>query len=123
MTKKKSSKNKPTELVILIRMPDADARRGEGSLTVQRGELGTLTGFNFTGLTLKHDVAGAVQSALEKLAALEKSPPPETSNEAEMSATEDQETEPLEMVEEPESEPAEESVPDEESRWRNSRYE
>ncbi|MBZ0307100.1 MAG: hypothetical protein K8I82_13605 [Anaerolineae bacterium] len=70
------SKGKPKETVLLIRIPDAEARRGEASLTIQRGDLGHLTQFNYTGLTLRGNIAEAVQAALIALTKLEMSPPP-----------------------------------------------
>lgn len=70
------SKSKPKETVLLIRIPDAEARRGEASLTIQRGDLGHLTQFNYTGLTLRGNIAEAVQAALIALAKLEAAPPP-----------------------------------------------
>lgn len=69
-------KSKSKETVLLIRIPDAEARRGEASLTIQRGDLGHLTQFNYTGLTLRGNVAEAVQAALIALTKLEASPPP-----------------------------------------------
>ena len=73
MTKQKA---KTKETVILLRIPDAKARSGEGSLTIQRGDLGHLQQFNYTGLTLRGNIAEAVQNALIALAKLEATPPP-----------------------------------------------
>ncbi|KAB2866701.1 MAG: hypothetical protein F9K46_01785, partial [Anaerolineae bacterium] len=73
MTKQKS---KTKETVILLRIPDVEARSGEGSLTIQRGDLGHLQQFNYTGLTLRGNIAEAVQNALIALAKLETAPPP-----------------------------------------------
>lgn len=73
------SKSKPKETVLLIRIPDAEARRGEASLTIQRGDLGHLIQFNYTGLTLRGNIAEAVQTALIALAKLEAAPPPKFS--------------------------------------------
>ncbi len=70
------SKSKPKETVLLIRIPDVEARRGEASLTIQRGDLGHLTQFTYTGLTLRGNIAEAVQAALIALTKLEMSPPP-----------------------------------------------
>lgn len=70
------SKSKTPETVILIRIPDAEARRGEASFTIQRGDVGHLHQFNYTGLTLRGNIAEAVQTALVALAKLETSPPP-----------------------------------------------
>lgn len=72
-------KSKPKETVLLIRIPDAEARRGEAALTIQRGDLGHLTQFNYTGLTLRGNIAEAVQAALIALAKLEAAPPPKFS--------------------------------------------
>lgn len=73
------SKSKPKETVLLIRIPDAEARRGEASLTIQRGDLGHLIQFTYTGLTLRGNIAEAVQTALIALAKLEAAPPPKFS--------------------------------------------
>ncbi|MCL4256243.1 MAG: hypothetical protein KJ043_20970 [Anaerolineae bacterium] len=73
MTKQKS---KTKETVILLCIPDAEARSGEGSITIQRGDLGHLQQFNYTGLTLRGNIAEAVQNALIALAKLEATPPP-----------------------------------------------
>lgn len=70
------SNGKTKETVILIRIPDAEARRGEASLTIQRGELGHLHQFTYTGLTLRGNITEAVQTALIALAKLEVAPPP-----------------------------------------------
>lgn len=69
------STGKSKEIVILIRIPDAEARKGEASLTIQRGELGHLHQFNYTGLTLRGNITEAVQTALVALAKLEAAPP------------------------------------------------
>lgn len=92
------SKSKSKETVLLIRIPDAEARRGEASLTIQRGDLGHLTQFNYTGLTLRGNVAEAVQAALIALTKLEASPPPKfntttTPAQAETTVTTDTSTE------------------------------
>ncbi|MBZ0315291.1 MAG: hypothetical protein K8L91_02650 [Anaerolineae bacterium] len=73
MTKPKS---KTKETVLLIRVPDVEARSGEGSITIQRGDLGHLQQFNYTGLTLRGNIAEAVQNALIALAKLEAAPLP-----------------------------------------------
>lgn len=89
------SKSKPKETVLLIRIPDAEARRGEASLTIQRGDLGHLTQFNYTGLTLRGNIAEAVQVALIALAKLEAAPPPKfntTPAQAETAVTTDTST-------------------------------
>ena len=70
-------KSKTKETVILIRIPDANARQGEATLTIQRGDLGHMQSFAHTGLSLKSDVAETVQDALQKLATIEAAPPPE----------------------------------------------
>lgn len=70
------TKSKPKETVLLIRIPDAEARRSEASLTIQRGELGHLIQFTYTGLTLRGNIAEAVQAALIALTKLEMAPPP-----------------------------------------------
>lgn len=70
------AKEKAKETVILLRIPDAKARSGEGSITIQRGDLGHLQQFNYTGLTLRGNIAEAVQNALIALAKLEAAPPP-----------------------------------------------
>jgi hypothetical protein len=92
------SKSKPKETVLLIRIPDAEARRGEASLTIQRGDLGHLTQFTYTGLTLRGNIAEAVQAALIALTKLEMSPPPNfntpaTPAQAETTVTTDASTE------------------------------
>jgi hypothetical protein len=79
MAKKKSSKKK--ELVILIRIPDADSRDGKATLTIQRGELGHMSEFDYKGLTLKGNIAEAVGTALVKLMGVERTPPPDFSTE------------------------------------------
>jgi hypothetical protein len=79
MAKKKSSKKK--ELVILIRIPDSDSRDGKATLTIQRGELGHMSEFDYKGLTLKGNIAEAVGTALVKLVGVENAPPPEISTE------------------------------------------
>jgi hypothetical protein len=71
---KKSSKKK--ELVVLIRIPDADSRDGKATLTIQRGELGYMSEFDYKGLTLKGNIAEAVGTALVKLMGVERTPPP-----------------------------------------------
>lgn len=73
MTKPKS---KTKETVILLRIPDVESRSGEGTITIQRGDLGHLQQFNYTGLTLRGNIAEAVQNALIALAKLEATPPP-----------------------------------------------
>ncbi len=73
MTKPKS---KTKETVILLRIPDVESRSGDGSITIQRGDLGHLQQFNYTGLTLRGNIAEAVQNALIALAKLEAAPPP-----------------------------------------------
>ena len=75
MAKKKSSKKK--ELVILIRIPDSDSRDGKATLTIQRGELGHMSEFDYKGLTLKGNIAEAVGNALVKLVGVENAPPPD----------------------------------------------
>lgn len=70
------AKEKAKETVILLRIPDIKARSGEGSITIQRGDLGHLQQFNYTGLTLRRNIAEAVQNALIALAKLEAAPPP-----------------------------------------------
>jgi hypothetical protein len=70
------AKGKPKETVLLIRIPDAEARRGEASLAIQRGDLGHLSQFTYTGLTLHGNIAEAVQAALIALTRLEMAPPP-----------------------------------------------
>ncbi|GIK64431.1 MAG: hypothetical protein BroJett018_22250 [Chloroflexota bacterium] len=72
MTKQKA---KTKETVILLRIPDVEARSSEGSITIQRGDLGHLQQFNYTGLTLRGNIAEAVQNALIALAKLEANPP------------------------------------------------
>lgn len=69
------AKEKAKETVILLRIPDTKARSGEGSITIQRGDLGHLQQFNYTGLTLRGNIAEAVQNALIALAKLEANPP------------------------------------------------
>lgn len=91
------AKSKPKETVLLIRIPDAEARRGEASLTIQRGDLGHLSQFNYTGLTLRGNIAEAMQAALIALTKLEMSPPPKfntpaTPAQAETSVTTDTST-------------------------------
>lgn len=86
------STGKSKETVILIRIPDAEARKGEASLTIQRGELGHLHQFNYTGLTLRGNITEAVQTAIVALAKLEAAPPPqfnttETPTQAEIAVT------------------------------------
>ncbi len=68
-------KNKDKETVILIRIPEVTARKGEATLTVTRGELGHLQTFAYSGLTLKGNLAETVQRALATLAQLEMTPP------------------------------------------------
>ncbi|MBZ0315555.1 MAG: hypothetical protein K8L91_03985 [Anaerolineae bacterium] len=70
------AKEQAKETVILLRIPDIKARSGEGSITIQRGDLGHLQQFNYTGLTLRGNIAEAVQNALIALAKLEATPPP-----------------------------------------------
>jgi hypothetical protein len=70
------TKPKPQATVLLVRIPDAEARHGEATLTIQRGDLGHLTQFNYTGLTLRGNIAEAVQAALIALVQLEATPPP-----------------------------------------------
>jgi len=87
MAKKKTHK-KNTDVVILIRIPDATARHGEATLTIQRGTLGHIHEFSYSGLTLKGNIAEAVQTALLKLTKVEATPPPELSTETTEAADE-----------------------------------
>lgn len=72
-------KSKAKELIILIRLPDADSHQGIGTLTIQRGDLGHLQQFDYRGLTLKGNISEAIQAALLKLAQVEAAPPPDLS--------------------------------------------
>lgn len=67
---------KARETVILIRIPEVDARKGEATLTLTRGDLGHLQTFTYSGLTLKGNLAETIQRALATLAQLEMTPPP-----------------------------------------------
>src|SRR5688572_14572261 len=59
---KKISKTKET--VILIRIPDMETRQGAGTLTIQRGDLGHIMQFIYTGLTVRGNIAEALKTAL-----------------------------------------------------------
>lgn len=72
---KKKAKNQET--IIMIRLPDVDDSQGVGTLSIQRGELGQVGQFAYRGLTLKGNLAEAVQAALLKLVQLEAAPPPD----------------------------------------------
>jgi hypothetical protein len=85
MAKKKSRKKK--ELILLIRIPDAESRNGKATLTIQRGELGHMSEFDYKGLTLKGNIAEAVGTALTQLKGVESNPPPEISAETSQSVS------------------------------------
>lgn len=85
MAKKKSRKKK--ELILMIRIPDADSRNGKATLTIQRGELGHMSEFDYKGLTLKGNIAEAVGTALTQLKGVESNPPPEISAETSQSVS------------------------------------
>lgn len=74
--KKKTSTSKKASLVIMINIPDLNTRRGEGTAAIQKGDLGHVMQFQFSGLTLKSDLAQAVQQALAHLTEVELTPPP-----------------------------------------------
>lgn len=74
-----TKKPKTKETVILIRIPDVEARRGDASLTIQRGDLGHMQQFSYSGLTLRGNITEALQTALIALAKLETTPPPQFS--------------------------------------------
>jgi hypothetical protein len=76
-----AKKKKSPETIILIRIPDADSRDGKATLTIQRGELGHMSEFDYKGLTLKGNIAEAVGTALVKLMGVERTPPPDFSTE------------------------------------------
>jgi hypothetical protein len=69
-------RKKAKETILMIRIPDDEARHGEASLTIQRGDLGIMRQFTYSGLTLKGNIAEAVQAAIAALAQLEVTPPP-----------------------------------------------
>lgn len=90
---KKTGKAKET--IIMIRIPDAQARRGDASLTVQRGDLGSVQQFAYTGLTLSGNIAQAVQTAFVTLAKLEATSPPVFAEHPGTSTSTDAQPEPL----------------------------
>src|SRR5688572_8252708 len=69
-------RKKAKETILMIRIPDVEARHGEASLTIQRGDLGTVRQFTYSGLTLKGNIAEVVQEAIAALAQLEAAPLP-----------------------------------------------
>ncbi|MBZ0304424.1 MAG: hypothetical protein K8I82_00010 [Anaerolineae bacterium] len=101
MAKKKS---KSKETVILIRLPEMETRKGEGTMTVQRGDLGHIHQFNYTGLTVRGNIAEALQTAFIALAKLEAAPPPEFSSPQIEPAAEIEDNEPANEEEETEGE-------------------
>lgn len=79
---KKKSRKKTNDVIVMIRIPDTESRDGKATLTIQRGELGHMSEFDYKGLTLKGNIAEAVGTALVKLMGVERTPPPTFPTEA-----------------------------------------